>query len=1109
MSGDPDAVAVDDGRRDDGSTSGPGPSPNASSSHSASTRARAALVEDFGDAAAGGGDGTGDRRGGGGGAGVDDDDDDAAVVDVEFPPSPSSPPPPPPPTPPSAAPQASSSSVPPPSSPSSSPQVPRRVRRGGEEPSPPPRPSPGAPPVESAAPPPGPSSPSNHNPSASSSSSAVAPSFTSDSPYLRSYVDREMRSLVVLTETLRDISARARTFGKCGALMAEATRRLSGACRLNVPGSGSGGGSSGGGGGAGNGGREGGGEGGEGGAEEDEALRLARERRQSVGDEMASVLGVLGEILDEVADAQVSMCQSLEASLSLSLEAFAGVELNEATRLRSEADALGDNAEGTLGRYLHGRHAERAHLAGGRDGGGGGGLGVDALDQRDFVASWNKLSDHVGSQFKGWNRATSAESSGTDGSGGDGSGGGKEGAKEPGRRLKNLRDKMVGNKGGPGGGGSARTGEGDAPDAPPAERDPSLATAEAAANLRHNLEQVRLAQANAELKRFQLLRRLDSIKTRRNFELGESTLASLNGLRAYFHHCSDMIEGLTPKLASLQDQRAKSRERHDRGQVPWDARQKRLTDAVAEVGSSAGRSGAVADALAKGRTADLTEDDLGGHPTTLEGVESATGLWDLPHQLGLGNLYRRRPSAGVVAEGWLYKKSSSRLSLSQWQRRWFVLDGRGVYYLKGSDGDRKGDGGGGGGGNANGGPADDWMERVKVCDILLCTVREINPRASSAGGGGGSSTGLRFCFEIISPNNKAYLLQACGPEDYKMWVSGIRNCIERQLAHGKLPPEASLGGGSRATGNAGPGGGRPRLLPGRNRSRGGRNDLEQLGTEDHRDGVIVQRQNTGSTVDSAGAPPSPASPASGTRNPLVPRILAANPVCADCGNPDPDWASLNLGVVVCIECSGVHRSLGVHVSKVRSLRLDTMTEPEYSLLTELGNERANRIWEAGLHHQKGWSKPPGPAPRKAKEEWIKSKYVWRGFLEYSAADGNGPGDREAALGRDLYNAAKLGDLSGVQGALARGGSVGWRNEEERGRMALHACATGRPQSDEENTSGSWKGTQCAELLIQNGAKLNAEDYDHHKALDCAVVGNGIREMIEYLSARTGPTPGVR
>ena len=47
------------------------------------------------------------------------------------------------------------------------------------------------------------------------------------------------------------------------------------------------------------------------------------------------------------------------------------------------------------------------------------------------------------------------------------------------------------------------------------------------------------------------------------------------------------------------------------------------------------------------------------------------------------------------------------------------------------------------------------------------------------------------------------------------------------------------------------------------------------------------------------------------------RKVNGNHVCADCGSHDPDWASLNLGVLVCIECSGVHRNLGVHISKVK------------------------------------------------------------------------------------------------------------------------------------------------------------------------------------------------
>jgi hypothetical protein len=57
-------------------------------------------------------------------------------------------------------------------------------------------------------------------------------SFTADSPYYTSYVEKEMRQVEVLSETLKDISARAKTFGKYGALMAESTRRLASACRL-------------------------------------------------------------------------------------------------------------------------------------------------------------------------------------------------------------------------------------------------------------------------------------------------------------------------------------------------------------------------------------------------------------------------------------------------------------------------------------------------------------------------------------------------------------------------------------------------------------------------------------------------------------------------------------------------------------------------------------------------------------------------------------------------------------------------------------------------------------------------------------------------------------
>ena len=52
------------------------------------------------------------------------------------------------------------------------------------------------------------------------------------------------------------------------------------------------------------------------------------------------------------------------------------------------------------------------------------------------------------------------------------------------------------------------------------------------------------------------------------------------------------------------------------------------------------------------------------------------------------------------------------------------------------------------------------------------------------------------------------------------------------------------------------------------------------------------------------------------------RETAGNDACADCGAPGPDWASINQGVVLCLDCSGVHRRLGTHLTKVRSAVLD-------------------------------------------------------------------------------------------------------------------------------------------------------------------------------------------
>ncbi|XP_022139630.1 probable ADP-ribosylation factor GTPase-activating protein AGD5 [Momordica charantia] len=93
--------------------------------------------------------------------------------------------------------------------------------------------------------------------------------------------------------------------------------------------------------------------------------------------------------------------------------------------------------------------------------------------------------------------------------------------------------------------------------------------------------------------------------------------------------------------------------------------------------------------------------------------------------------------------------------------------------------------------------------------------------------------------------------------------------------------------------------------------------------------------------------------------------LPENRECADCKAKGPRWASVNLGIFICMQCSGIHRSLGVHISKVRSATLDTWLPEQVTFIQSMGNEKANDYWEAEL--------PPN-YDRVGIENFIRAKY---------------------------------------------------------------------------------------------------------------------------------------
>ncbi|XP_063075792.1 arf-GAP with GTPase, ANK repeat and PH domain-containing protein 3-like isoform X2 [Engraulis encrasicolus] len=163
------------------------------------------------------------------------------------------------------------------------------------------------------------------------------------------------------------------------------------------------------------------------------------------------------------------------------------------------------------------------------------------------------------------------------------------------------------------------------------------------------------------------------------------------------------------------------------------------------------------------------------------------------------------------------------------------------------------------------------------------------------------------------------------------------------------------------------------------------------------------------------------------------RNVRGNSFCVDCDAPNPDWASLNLGALICIECSGIHRNLGTHLSRVRSLDLDDWPVELSMVMTAIGNAMANSVWEGALE---GYTKPGTDSTREEKERWIRAKYEQKLFVV-------GLPQSDVPLGQQLLRAVVEDDLRLVVLLLAHGTKeeVNETYGDGDGRTALHlSCA---------------------------------------------------------------------
>ncbi|KAK9074605.1 hypothetical protein SSX86_007203 [Deinandra increscens subsp. villosa] len=484
-------------------------------------------------------------------------------------------------------------------------------------------------------------------------------------------------------------------------------------------------------------------------------------------------------------------------------------------------------------------------------------------------------------------------------------------------------------------------------------------------------EDLHNARASFEQARFNLVTALSNVEAKKRFEFLEAVSGTMDAHLRYFKQGYELLHQMEPYINQVLTYAQQSRERSNYEQAALNERMqeyKRQIDRESRWSSTGSNGSPNGDGIqAIGRSS---------HKMIEAVMQSAS-----------------KGKVQTIRQGYLSKRSSN--LRGDWKRRFFVLDSRGMlyYYRKQSS---KPSGSGTqisaqrnsselGHGllsrwlsshhHGGGGVHDEKSVAHHTVNLLTSTIKVDADQSD-----------LRFCFRIISPT-KNYTLQAESTLDQMDWIEKITGVIASLLS--SQVTERCLSGSPMGSSH--------------HRSASDSSSFESSDFDHNNTALEEFHTSERSAYPNPGRLSRISHHLQAGPKPIeVLRRVCGNDKCADCGAPDPDWACLNLGVLVCIECSGVHRNLGVHISKVRSLTLDVKVwEPSViTLFQSLGNAFANSVWEELLQSKTAYkaeliptgfyksdkpqllyfSKPSHSDSIAVKEKFIHAKYALKAFV---------------------------------------------------------------------------------------------------------------------------------